>query len=290
MLVDVPWQWIRATTIAIVTSVGCPEQAAFASHGIAPAQLLTALEKSALTWNVPRTNDLALICSGEGGAAVYADKIGLNATTMDWINGEWYNLLAPIGVVYAMWCILSLKPKALMWASPNCKSWLSFISRNWSQRGYGTAIVGNYTIAEVEDANAGAIYIAYFLVVCATRDVFTALEQPINTLLYKFPAICDSLLMVGGTRFVSSLGAFGASSMKMLEVYTTLPVKVVKKHLVKKGSAFRKRCAREHRRPKQLATKKGHWTTGKREAMHASRAYPLDFCIAMVQSAIEAAA
>eukprot|EP00959_Pyramimonas_sp_CCMP1952_P240067 5016899-Pyramimonas_sp.AAC.1 len=61
------------------------------------------------------------------------------------------------------------------------------------------------------------------MVVCFSRNVDVAIEQPINSILYHHPSMKAALETIGARRIIAYAGQFGAPSRKPLEIYTTLP-------------------------------------------------------------------
>ena len=66
------------------------------------------------------------------------------------------------------------------------------------------------------------------MVFCHLRGVAFLVEQPLNSFLYWVPGIKDAISTTGAVRFVTNLGAFGAESMKPVEIWGTIGPAIVK--------------------------------------------------------------
>ena len=169
---------------------------------------------------------------------------------------------------------MAVRPRGLIWFSPECKTWLSFLSRRTHSRlVHGVNILGASSPV-VDKANTCSLVLAWLVVLSHTRGVKYAVEQPLNSLLFCTPWLSDSIQLARGHRFTTSLQMFGGSSLKILEIYTNLSEPITKRFLVKKG----KRC---NARSTLTVTKSG-WTTGNHKQLRASAAYPDKFCDAIV--------
>jgi len=113
------------------------------------------------------------------------------------------------------------------------------------------------------------------------RDVYVAIEQPLNSLMFKYYIIVDLIIHIDAHRAATALQAFTSPHMKHLEIYTTLPDHIVKAHIAKKGTRAG---------TKALAVRSdAGWTEGRKAEMKASKAYPHAFCKAIVDAAQAAA-
>ena len=100
-------------------------------------------------WQIPRTNVLTLLCSGVGKAAELAVQYGYGATTSDKKNDKGQDLTILIGVMFALYCVMSTMAGGLCWGSHDCSTWLNFVSRHTYGRDRGEKIYGNETSAKV---------------------------------------------------------------------------------------------------------------------------------------------
>ena len=119
-----------------------------------------------------------------------------------------------------------------MWASPECKPWLCFVSRNNNGRDSARpGIVGDYNVEYINESNESALVLAWMMSQCTVRSVHTGLEQPLNSLLLKWPVVQNIFEATEATRIVCNAGALGAESLKPLEFMVTHPEAVARKYL-----------------------------------------------------------
>eukprot|EP00959_Pyramimonas_sp_CCMP1952_P220348 4606875-Pyramimonas_sp.AAC.1 len=59
------------------------------------------------------------------------------------------------------------------------------------------------------------------LTFCSMRSVRTFVEQPLNSTIYRAAEIIQAFDLVNARRFVTNLGAFGAATVKPIEVWCT---------------------------------------------------------------------
>ncbi|CAK0821946.1 unnamed protein product [Prorocentrum cordatum] len=57
---------------------------------------------------------------------------------------------------------------------------------------------------------------------CHMRGVRVVVEQPLNSTIYRTAELSEALLMACAKRIITNLGAFGAISVKPIEIWTTL--------------------------------------------------------------------
>ena len=113
----------------------------------------------------------------------------------------------------------------------------------------------------------------------ASRDVFVTLEQPMNSLFYHVPCVHEAFLQVEARRLCTCLGAFGAPSLKPLELQTTVPEDIAQL-LVRSRKEGMQRVAelRAQGAAAPCMKRVGRWTC-RTEHMSESQEYPADFCI-----------
>ena len=132
----------------------------------------------------------------------------------------------------------------------------------------------------------------------AGRGAYTIIEQPLNSMLLTTQHIVGTLSGIGSSRYVSSLGAFGAASEKQVELFTTYPKDIVHELLVRSKVQYRamvsasatdrghltrigKRSQDQARSTRVTGWNKGHWTNGGSSALAESKVYPKEFCEAI---------
>eukprot|EP00959_Pyramimonas_sp_CCMP1952_P114359 2391126-Pyramimonas_sp.AAC.2 len=179
-----------------------------------------------------------------------------------------------MGATYLAYIVLSVKEGGFIWASPECKTYLSFLSRHTFKRcSAGFAIVGDESLPAVKSANFSSVLLSWLLVTASIRNVFWAVENPLNSLLYQVPWMSECILTCAGKRFTTSLGSFGGSSRKMLEIYSTAPAHLVERFLLRKAERSAKRS--------RLTSESKGWTTGSRPDLKSSQCYPPEFASAV---------
>ena len=122
------------------------------------------------------------------------------------------------------------------------------------------------------------------LFLCTVECVCFGIENPLNSLQFTFDCIKTVLETSQATRVVCHVGALGASSIKALEIYNTLPPDVAVRFFSFDKRAAYDRFAESGVSPSQLALPCGKWTCGNPNAMAKSSAYPEDLCVNIVMS------
>ena len=258
----------------LALQLGYPETAATAPSGVDPIILLPKVEELVHSWDVPRNTLMVLLFSGQGRAAHIAFENGYPASTFDIIDDTHQDITSPVGLLYAAFLVMSIVVGGTLWLSPSCSSWLSYMSRfNFGRGSAGAAVLGNDSKPAVKEANTTALFTSWLIVLAHVRGVKFGYENPLNSLHFHHACVLSGLLITKARRLVTSAGAFGADTQKTLEFYHTFDDKHAKKYL--KGTIRKAReCLKARGNKKTLAVKKGKWTTGKRQAMRESQAYP----------------
>ena len=156
---------------------------------------------------------------------------------------------------------------------------------NYGRGSAGASVLGEDSKPAVKEANTTAIFTSWLVVLGHVRGIKFGYENPLNSLHFHFPCVLSGLLMTKARRLVTSAGAFGATSQKTLEFYHTFDEELAEKHLAR--SIRKAREVLKARGKKVLAVKKGRWTTGKRQAMRDSAAYPEALCQSIFNIAVE---
>ena len=131
---------------------------------------------------------------------------------------------------------------------------------------------------------------SWLIYLASALGIYILVEQPLNSMLYWVSSLSMTFIEIGARRIVSYNGAFGATSMKALEFYTTIPSGSI--HMI--IGSFKKskeRLATAERKPLMISTKKaskgksttgwnkGSWVSGTK-AQKESEVYPDEFCAA----------
>lgn len=106
---------------------------------------------------------------------------------------------------------------------------------------------------------------------CRSRQVHFIIEQPLNSLFFQAAWLQDALSICGTSRHVTFAGGFGATSLKPLELHTSVPLSAMRL-LIADCKSARARLAASKGGTAKLSmktrrTSKGkhgerHWTTG----------------------------
>ena len=128
------------------------------------------------------------------------------------------------------------------------------------------------------------------LVYAVSRGVWVAVEQPINSLLFKNAYMLAAISNSGLRRFTTCLGGFGFQSLKRVEIFTTIPDVTT---LIKGPKDFKPNGARRvlaPRTPRGSSSSKGwktsSWVTGSRDIKTSER-YPHEFVMALARCCID---
>ncbi|CAK0822493.1 unnamed protein product, partial [Prorocentrum cordatum] len=121
---------------------------------------------------------------------------GLNAKSFDKVNSHRENLLSVYGLMYAVYLIRSVVVGGTVWLSPDCSSWLVFLTRNIYKRTLDN-LKGDVTKAKTREDNACAEVTAYLAMMAAVRGAYIAVENPLASLLFKFAPIASALQILG---------------------------------------------------------------------------------------------
>ena len=226
---------------------------------------------------LPRLQELAL--QGEGGAALDAVEIfagaaaiteaskalGLTCIGYDktYAAGPAQDITRPQGLRAALSLIMRLKANAVVWAAPECKSWI-FVAR----AGTGRCLErpgGDARVARVLNANHIVVAVVSVLAVAWLRGAEAFVEQPSSSLLghYEpFKSFAEACLR---HTCHTSLGAFGARTPKPVLLWASSPAV----HTLQRPSpAGLERLTHKSR---------GGSVCGKRGALSESQAYPVGF-------------
>jgi len=240
--------------------------------------LLQCVVQCSASWQPKPYLNLLLLYGGQGGAAKKMQEWRVHADSLDMINDPSEDILCIKGCLLTTYMVKCVVRYGTVWMSPACRSWLCYMSRSTYGRTSDEAgIWGNDYMNECKQGNDCALITAYLMFLCSTQVVFYALEQPMNSLLFKFPCIAQVLQGDRAHRVVCHAGALGASTVKALEIHYTWPEKYGLERL-----AFSRKDAwnvfeSNGTTPKQLAEIKGKWKCGNK-LMPASAEYPPALC------------
>ena len=255
--------------------------------GKLPAEcMLMLVEKHTRSWNLRRYLDLTLLFSGQGGAATSARDMGMQAMTFDKLDNDNEDIRSVVGILLATWGVHSTVVNGIVWMSPDCDPWLSFITKANTMRDNNIPdIVGNCDSEWVQAANDVALLVSWLIFIAYMRGIYTSIEQPMNSMLFKYPCVKTTHDIVDAKRVVCFAGALGATSHKPLEFMLTIPSEPVDLYLRHGKREAQLRFKEEDIQPTKLAkvTQSG-WVCGTKH-MAASKAYPSGLCNAIARCA-----
>ena len=108
-------------------------QAALASRGLTEpldAVVQIGIVTSAMsTWSVNRGSSLCLLFAGASAAACHAQAMGLSTGTVEYSYEIQQDVTTLCGLFFAAFQVLRLDRRGLLWCSPECRTWLSFLTR-----------------------------------------------------------------------------------------------------------------------------------------------------------------
>ena len=147
------------------------------------------------------------------------------------------------GIFLCFYLIKTLVAGGLCWGSPDCSTWLSWISRHTYGRQRGVGIFGYDFKEKVAEQNEAAVVLYHLYVQAAVvQQAYVANAQPTNTLMYDLPVAKLGIEMLHMQRVVICTGAYeGSSSLKQLEIMTSLPHRVTRKYFGRGIEEARKR-------------------------------------------------
>lgn len=253
--------------------------------GKLPAEcLLMLVEKHTRSWNLRRYLDLTLLFSGQGGAANCARDMGMQAMTLDKVDNDNEDIRSVAGMLLATWDVHSTVVNGVVWMSPDCDPWLAFITKSSTERDNNEpSIVGKCDSEWVQAANDVALLISWLVFTAYMLDIYTSIEQPMNSLLFKYPCVKTTHDIVNAKRVVCFAGALGASSHKPLEFWLTIPSEQVDLYLRHGKKESQLRFAEAGIQATQLArVSRTGWVCGTKQ-MTLSKAYPSGLCDAIAR-------
>eukprot|EP00959_Pyramimonas_sp_CCMP1952_P460143 9479387-Pyramimonas_sp.AAC.1 len=214
--------WAVSRGVHLLTAIGMTADILFTPRALPIQQMVCAVAQDVWAWpHADRIFDVALVCGGEAGIKFAAEMRGLRAASFDVCDNPCMNLLSLGGLIMLVDMSRRVKRGGTVWMSPECRTWLSYLSRNTYQRDAGDNILGTArtdTINEsLNDANATVIVTTWLMTFCGCQYVYVAIEQPLRSLMFKHPVMKLTLWMLDASRTTPALGAFGGSSAKPLE-------------------------------------------------------------------------
>lgn len=231
---------------------------------------------------VPRKLGWAEICSGKAGNTKAVEQLGVPGATFDRLDDPAEDLCTAGGLMYAGFIVLCIVAGGSLWLSPECCTWLPFVSIRHSKRNRaGHSLEGDTTRRDVQEANHCAYACAWLASLARSLHVWVTIENPMNSLLFTWP----SVVALGLDRFLTYGGAFGGTSEKPFELRSSIPSRILQKYLKKTRKQARERVSTNPCKAK-LTVKLGRWITGTK-AMTNSAAYPSEMSARVADMVVE---
>ena len=279
----VPPDWIPMMAGIIAVDLGFTSEDIYRPLLVPVDRLISCVETHLYSGRYPdicRRLHLAVFFGGdEQTATVHAARRApyIHATTMDASVNQNHTVISIYGILYAMYMVRALLPRATMWCSPDPHTWVSFKSRTTFKRDTGGAEVeGDTTLEAVRFANASIEVLSWLTIVASARNVFVAVENSLNSLVFKYIPLQTALDIVGARRLVSCQGAFGARLERPLEIFTTIPD--CERHLAKSRKDSRQRM-------KEAGDDPGRQTRATDAGVHF-QPYPPAMCV-VISAAVD---
>ena len=201
-----------------------------------------------------------------GGAMLTREclKRGLRGRRLDKDYYDTHDVLTPLGLRAFLDCQLLLRPRGLCWLGTKCSSFV-FICRGPAGRRVDNHWRGDGSKAWVNDGTAQMTIASLMFFLGYLCDVSPVLEQPLGSCMARAAPMSTSIESTRAVKTVTWHGAFGASSLKPLQLWS------------------HRECFQGLRRkrptiavPVSLVHKKGNKVSGAK-AMQASQAYTPEF-------------
>ena len=119
--------WILESSQSELTSRGLAEP-------LDPAVQIGIASEAMANWRVPRTASLCLLFAGAAAAAGFAQQLGLTTGTVEYSCEVQQDVTTLGGLFFAAFQVLRMRPRGLLWCSPECRTWLQFLTRNTFKR------------------------------------------------------------------------------------------------------------------------------------------------------------
>ncbi len=173
------------------------------------------------------------------------------------------DLTTAVGFRTALECVCRLRPGGSLWAAPVCSTW-GFISRLGTGRSLSNP-AGDTNVTRVRNANQQVICVVMLAILAWYRGCHVWVEQPRCSLMAHFSPFQELVAHVLPHRALTHLGAFGASSAKPLQLWSSSP-------------AVHELARPKPKHSEQVLTRRdSRGVHGKRNALCASQAYPKRF-------------
>lgn len=192
-------------------------------------------------WNGPKLSNLHLVeffagCARFSGTA---RDMGFSVSAFDKLLHPSADICKLSGFVLAGILVCLIVPGGLLWASPQCSSWLQFVSLANHKRGPKNLFWGNASRPDVCQGNAAAVCLAYLIGLATLRGVRVAVENPAGSFLWKFPVMAMRIKDARLRKYITYGGAFGWSTLKPFNIMTNVPAAIMRRIVVRTAKQAR---------------------------------------------------
>ena len=147
---------------------------------------------------IPVNRDLSCVelWAGVASIAKAASAEGMESLAMDLrrVPGQTdvagpccENILLKDGFKNALFAVLRLRPKGLLWMAPVCSSFVWMNSSNCKRSKQNPE--GNTAYGPVKDGNRMAMIAAFFYALAMLMDVSPVMEQPSGSMMFRLPLV-----------------------------------------------------------------------------------------------------
>lgn len=143
-------------------------------------------------------------------------------------RGDSEDILSKQGFTLALTYVMRLAPAGLLWMAPVCSSFNNFLNQVNTQRRSAQGYTGATNYQPVREGNAMARIAVFLFTVAWARMVEAVIENPVDSVLFKYTPVRDTLAKVEGPgcrvvtpRCAFSTEAFGRRPYKLYRFVAT---------------------------------------------------------------------
>lgn len=185
------------------------------------AVLLTCLLKSLGEVDQLQASHFVELCAGDHLLHSGVKLSGLSSRAYDVAYSRKMNLLGQFGFLLAANYIPHLRASGVLWVGIPCSSWV-FMSMGSTKRHF-LRPQGQSHLKCTREGNALARRLCYLLELASRKKCFWVVEQPTSSLLFRYRPMRALLRRHKAIQVRTSLGAFGASTVKPVVLVGTAP-------------------------------------------------------------------
>ena len=223
---------------------------------------------------VLRNLDLVELFAGRARITRWATCAKLIAMPIDRTHCPHMDILLPDGLAIAVVSVLRTKPGGLVFAGPQCSSWI-WMTRKVTKR-TKHIILGDTSVACVQEGNEVNRCVVLLCYLAWRLGVYWVVEQPQATLFFE-TQMMQHLISESAAKTVSiNLGDYGHETVKPTRLVGTAPML----DELKAATPARLRPTTGKRKRLFVAVRREDGKVrihGRKEAMRASQAYPIKF-------------